>query len=57
MVSEDVFKEMPVNVGEAGIQLVLLQLCGSVSPVEVYTTLSGLKLRELERGHDGKEKN
>lgn len=49
VVSEDVLEEMPVNGGEEGVQLVLFQQGGSVTPVEVCATLSGLK-KGLDRG-------
>lgn len=49
VVSEDVLEEMPVNGGEEGVQLVLFQQGGSVTPVEVCTTLSGLKKGGLDR--------
>lgn len=43
VVSEDVLEETPVNGREEGEELLLFQQGGSISPVDVCTTLPGLK--------------
>lgn len=48
VVSEDVLEEMPVNGGEEGVQMALLQQGGSVTPVDVSVILSGLTEGRLE---------
>lgn len=50
VVSEDVLEEMPVNGGEEGVQLILFQEGGSITPVKVCTTSSCLKEGALKQG-------
>lgn len=48
MISKDVLKEVPVNVGEKGVELVLLQDAGPIPPLKVCQTFSFLQTEELE---------
>lgn len=48
MISKDVLKEVPVNAGEKGVELVLLQDAGPIPPIEVCQAFSFLQTQELQ---------